>query len=96
MRLRTLLLVAACLAASPAFADDDIPTPQGVPMGPVQNGNPDDHPSQAGDPNSSQSGSDDAINASGDNGGSTFDGSASHDGDPSTPGGTHVEPNGDP
>jgi CRISPR system Cascade subunit CasA len=42
------------LAASPAFADDDIPTPQGVPMGPVQNGNPDDHPSQhTGDSDSS-------------------------------------------
>ena len=97
--------LAACLATLPlSFARaDEIPEPPSVPMGPVQNGDPDAHPSQhTGESDTSAIGSAAAAAANPNDEadqnavGSEFDGSASHDGDPDEPAGTHVEENGEP
>jgi len=87
-----------------AFADD-IPEPNGVPMGPAQNGDPDAHMSEhTGESDNAAIGSAGAAAAEqGDESdqnavGSEFDGSRPAGGDdtPTEPGGTNVEPNGDP
>jgi len=103
-----LFVMAACFAALslsvPAFAQDDIPDPVGVPMGPVQQGDPDamqgrgtgsvpeagrDAAAAAADPNDEAD--QNAV-------GQVFDG-PSPNADPEDPDGNHgtvVEPNSDP